>query len=55
MPGIPDKQVPLPDTLLHFNNLLSSTGSKVRLTFKPELQQLWVASATSTQKSECVS
>lgn len=26
---------------------------QVRLTFKPDLQQLWIASATSTQKSEC--
>lgn len=25
---------------------------QVRLTFKPESQQLWIASATSTQKSE---
>lgn len=50
MPGIKDKQVPLPDTLNNFNGLYNSQGSKVRLTFKPELQQLWVASTTSTQK-----
>jgi hypothetical protein len=26
---------------------------QVRLAFKPETQQLWIASATSTQKREC--
>lgn len=29
MPGIPDKQVPLPDTLNNFNGLYNSQGSKV--------------------------
>lgn len=30
MPGIRDKQVPLPDTLNNFNGLYNSQGSKVR-------------------------
>lgn len=32
--------------------MLVAPKVQVRLTFKPELQQLWVASTTSTQKSE---
>lgn len=50
MPGIAERQVPLPDSLLNFNGLYNSQGSKVRLTFKPESQQLWIASTTTTQK-----
>eukprot|EP00879_Flechtneria_rotunda_P006871 GHRR01007216.1.p1 GENE.GHRR01007216.1~~GHRR01007216.1.p1 ORF type:complete len:295 (+),score=86.84 GHRR01007216.1:1136-2020(+) len=50
LPGIKDKQVPLPDSLNNFNGLYNSTGTKVRLTFKPESQQLWIASATNTQR-----
>lgn len=30
MQGIPDKQVPLPDTLLSMQSMYNSTGSKVR-------------------------
>jgi len=29
MPGIKDKQVPLPDDMVHFNNMYNSTGNKV--------------------------
>lgn len=29
MQGVPDKQVPLPDTLLNFQYMYNSTGSKV--------------------------
>ncbi|PRW58076.1 ubiquitin domain-containing UBFD1-like [Chlorella sorokiniana] len=49
-PGIRDKQVPLRDDQTYIPGLLNSQGTKVRLTFKAEVQQLWVGSATSTQK-----
>lgn len=52
-PGIKDKQVPLRDDQLYLPGLLNGQGTKVRLTFKPELQQLWVGSAASTQKVPC--
>ncbi|KAI3425695.1 hypothetical protein D9Q98_007672 [Chlorella vulgaris] len=52
-PGIKDKQVPLRDDQLYIPGLLNGQGTKVRLTFKPELQQLWVGSAASTQKVPC--
>lgn len=29
MPGIKDKQVPLPDSMVHLNNMYNSTGNKV--------------------------
>eukprot|EP00877_Chromochloris_zofingiensis_P006326 jgi/Chrzof1/1947/Cz10g27140.t1 len=50
LPGIKDRQVPLQEHQNMIPGLLNSQGSKVRLTFRPELQQLWVGSATSTQK-----
>ncbi|EFN55612.1 hypothetical protein CHLNCDRAFT_133751 [Chlorella variabilis] len=49
-PGIKDKQVPLRDDQTYIPGLYNSQGTKVRLTFKAELQQLWVGSAVSTQK-----
>lgn len=49
-PGIKDRQVPLRDDQTYIPGLLNSQGTKVRLTFKAEVQQLWVGSATSTQK-----
>ncbi|KAL4457255.1 hypothetical protein ABPG75_012120 [Micractinium tetrahymenae] len=49
-PGVKDRQVPLRDDQTYIPGLLNSQGTKVRLTFKPELQQLWVGSAVSTQK-----
>jgi len=50
LPGIQGKQVPLPDEVTMIPGLLNSQGTKVRLTFKPELQQIWIGSAVSTQK-----
>lgn len=49
-PGISGRQVPLRDDQTYIPGLLNSQGTKVRLTFKPELQQLWVGSAVYTQK-----
>ncbi|PSC73943.1 Ubiquitin domain-containing UBFD1 isoform A [Micractinium conductrix] len=49
-PGIKERQVPLRDDQTYIPGLLNSQGTKVRLTFKPELQQLWVGSVKSTQK-----
>lgn len=49
-PGIKDRQVPLREDQTYIPGLLNSQGTKVRLTFKPELQQIWVGSAVSTQK-----
>lgn len=50
IPGIAGKQVPLAEGVVNINGLLNSSGSKIRLTFKEEMQQLWIGSATSTQK-----
>ncbi|KAG2484360.1 hypothetical protein HYH03_016779 [Edaphochlamys debaryana] len=50
LPGIAGRQVPLDDKVLSIPGLLNSQGSKVRLTFKEELQQIWLGSDTSTQK-----
>ncbi|GAB4814207.1 hypothetical protein N2152v2_001253 [Parachlorella kessleri] len=49
-PGIKDKQVPLRDDQTYIPGLLNSQGTKVRLTFKNEIGQVWVGSAASTQK-----
>lgn len=35
MPGIADRQVPLSDSMVHFNNMYNSTGSKVRSKGEP--------------------
>lgn len=48
--GVKDRQVPLQDSQTYIPGLLNSQGTRVRLTFKPELQQIWVGSAQSTQK-----
>lgn len=50
LPGISGRQVPLADGQNAVPGLLNSQGSKVRITFRPDLQQLWVGSATHTQK-----
>ncbi|PNH00712.1 Ubiquitin domain-containing protein UBFD1 [Tetrabaena socialis] len=50
LPGIAGRQVPLDDKITAIPALLNSQGSKVRLTFKEELQQLWLGSEASTQK-----
>lgn len=48
--GIKGKQVPLDDAEQCIPGLLNALGNKVRLTFKPDLQQLWIGSAQATQK-----
>lgn len=48
--GMKDKQVQLTDAQTYIPGLYNSQGTKVRLTFKPEIQQVWIGSATSTQK-----
>lgn len=48
--GVTDKQVVMPEEMNSIPGLLNSQGNKVRLTFKPEMQQIWLGSATSTQK-----
>ncbi|GLC34804.1 hypothetical protein PLESTB_001166300 [Pleodorina starrii] len=50
LPGIAGRQVPMDDKMTAIPGLLNSQGSKVRLTFKEDLQQLWLGSETSTQK-----
>lgn len=50
MPGIADRQIPLGDHENMIPGLLNGQGSKVRLTFKPAEQQVWIGSAASTQK-----
>lgn len=50
LPGIKGRQVQLPDSQQCIPGLLNALGNKVRLTFKPELQQLWIGSAQATQK-----
>lgn len=50
LPGIKGRQVQLPENQLCIPGLLNALGNKVRLTFKPELQQLWIGSAQATQK-----
>lgn len=52
VPGVAGRQVPFTDAITCIPGLLNSQGVKVRLTFKPELEQIWVGSATSTQKGE---
>jgi hypothetical protein len=49
-PGIPDKQVPLKDDQTYIPAILMSMKTKVRLTFKQDIQQLWIGSAASTKK-----
>ncbi|KAL6779724.1 hypothetical protein ACKKBG_A13470 [Auxenochlorella protothecoides x Auxenochlorella symbiontica] len=48
--GIADRQVPLDDNQAFIPALLTQARVKVRLTFKPELQQVWLGSDHSTQK-----
>ncbi|KAG2433827.1 hypothetical protein HXX76_008184 [Chlamydomonas incerta] len=50
LPGIAGRQVTMGEQLTSIPGLLNSQGSKVRLTFKEELQQIWIGSDTSTQK-----
>lgn len=49
-PGIQDKQVVLKDDQNYIPGLYNSQGTKVRLTFRTEISQLWIASAQNTQK-----
>jgi hypothetical protein len=49
-PGIPDRQIPLRDDQTYIPGLMNGQGVKVRLTFKLELQQVWVGAAGHTQK-----
>ncbi|KAG2446432.1 hypothetical protein HYH02_008424 [Chlamydomonas schloesseri] len=50
LPGIAGRQVTMDDKITSIPGLLNSQGSKVRMTFKEELQQIWIGSDTSTQK-----
>lgn len=50
LPGSKERQVPLEEGRNSLPGLLNSQGNKVRLTFRPDLQQIWIGSATSTQK-----
>lgn len=50
MPGISGRQVQLQDNENMIPGLLNGQGAKVRLTFKPEEQSVWIGSAASTQK-----
>lgn len=50
MPGIAGRQVQLKDDDNMIPGLLNGQGNKVRLTFKPSEQQVWIGSAASTQK-----
>ncbi|KXZ53299.1 hypothetical protein GPECTOR_7g1193 [Gonium pectorale] len=50
LPGIAGRQVTMDERMTAIPGMLNSQGSKVRLTFKEELQQLWLGSDTSTQK-----
>ncbi|TPX62204.1 hypothetical protein SpCBS45565_g07074 [Spizellomyces sp. 'palustris'] len=47
-PGIRGKRLPLPPGGLRA--LLNSRGAKTRLTFKPEVDQLWIGTNERTQK-----
>lgn len=49
-PGIAERQIPLRDDQTYIPGLLNGNGVKVRLTFKAELQQVWVGAAGHTQK-----
>lgn len=49
-PGVAGRQVPLRDDQTYVPGLLNAAGAKVRLTFKQELQQVWVGAAGHTQK-----
>eukprot|EP00197_Chlamydomonas_leiostraca_P001532 CAMPEP_0202887988 /NCGR_PEP_ID=MMETSP1391-20130828/42962_1 /ASSEMBLY_ACC=CAM_ASM_000867 /TAXON_ID=1034604 /ORGANISM="Chlamydomonas leiostraca, Strain SAG 11-49" /LENGTH=262 /DNA_ID=CAMNT_0049571291 /DNA_START=2367 /DNA_END=3155 /DNA_ORIENTATION=- len=50
LPGLKGRQVPLADEVKIIPGLLNSQGTKVRLTFKPELSELVIASAAHTQR-----
>lgn len=50
MPGIKDKQQQFAEGQNSIQAVLNSQGTKVRLTFKDDMQQIWIGSATSTQK-----
>lgn len=50
MSGIAGRQIQLKDDENMIPGLLNSQGNKVRLTFKPTEQQVWIGSAASTQK-----
>ncbi|GFH24923.1 ubiquitin-like domain-containing protein [Haematococcus lacustris] len=50
IPGIKGRQVPLPPDLKMLGGLLNSQGTKVRLTFKDETGELWIGTATYTQR-----
>lgn len=50
LPGIAGRQVQLADHENMIPGLLNGQGNKVRITFKPAEQQVWIGSAASTQK-----
>jgi len=51
LPGIKDRQMTLEQSgHKSLPGLLNSQGTKVRLTFRDDLGQLWIGSAVSTQK-----
>ena len=49
-PGIADKQTPLRDDQTYIPGLLNSSGVKCRMTFRTEIDQIWIGTATRTQK-----
>lgn len=49
-PGVAGKQIPLRDDQTYIPGLMNAQGTKVRLTFKEDIGQLWIGSAQSTQK-----
>lgn len=50
LPGMRGKQIPLGEHEQCIPGLLNALGNKIRLTFKPDIQQLWIGSAQATQK-----
>eukprot|EP00891_Asterochloris_glomerata_P002110 jgi/Astpho2/2110/fgenesh1_pg.00038_%23_168_t len=50
MPGIAGRQVSLQEHENVISGLLNSRGEKARMTFKPETEELWIGSPTTTQK-----
>ena len=49
-PGVEGRQVPLRDDQTYIPGLYNSQGVKIRLTFRDEIQQIWLGSQTHTQK-----
>jgi hypothetical protein len=49
-PGLTGRQVSLRDDQTYIPGLYNSQGVKVRFTFKPELEQVWIGSPSHTKK-----